>query len=223
MIKLNIGCGINTVQNYENLDNSPSLIIKNNIFLRFCADLLSRVMMKSIYVDIPREVKYCNVKKKLPYEDGCVDVIYSSHMLEHLSRDGAEFFLCEAFRVLKFGGILRLALPDLCKKAIKYLDMLKHVKNGTIKAAACDEFMESMHLCSRSGLNFLNLRQLLVFFMQRETHNWMYDAPSLKIILKQIGFNEVNEKMYGESFLEDIDRLDIGERKDESFYIEAIK
>ena len=45
-------------------------------------------------------------------QDESVDLIYSSHVLEHFGRHEYKKVLHEWFRVLKPGGILRLAVPD---------------------------------------------------------------------------------------------------------------
>jgi GT2 family glycosyltransferase/2-polyprenyl-3-methyl-5-hydroxy-6-metoxy-1,4-benzoquinol methylase/spore maturation protein CgeB len=49
----------------------------------------------------------------LQMDDGVVDEIYSSHMLEHLGKAQVPQVLSEWRRVLKPGGTLRLNLPDL--------------------------------------------------------------------------------------------------------------
>ncbi len=49
----------------------------------------------------------------LQMDDGVVDEIFSSHMLEHLGKYEVPKVLTEWHRVLKPGGVLRLNLPDL--------------------------------------------------------------------------------------------------------------
>jgi predicted SAM-dependent methyltransferase len=49
----------------------------------------------------------------IPYYDNSVDLIYSSHALEHLSIRKSKVALREWYRVLKPGGQLYLAIPDL--------------------------------------------------------------------------------------------------------------
>ena len=46
---------------------------------------------------------------KLPYEDETVDLIYASHVLEYFDREEAVDILTEWTRVLKKGGVLRIA------------------------------------------------------------------------------------------------------------------
>ena len=48
----------------------------------------------------------------LDFEAESVDLIYASHVLEYFDRKEATKVLLEWFRVLKNGGILRLAVPD---------------------------------------------------------------------------------------------------------------
>lgn len=54
-----------------------------------------------------------DIRKGLEFEDNLFDVVYSSHVLEHMSKNAAEELVAEMIRVLKPGGILRLVVPDL--------------------------------------------------------------------------------------------------------------
>lgn len=63
--------------------------------------------------------------RKLPYEDGSVDEVYSSHMLEHFSFYETDRILAEMVRVLKPEGILRIAVPDMEKIAKNVLELEK--------------------------------------------------------------------------------------------------
>lgn len=95
---LNLGCGTRYVKDplWINIDISPQN---------------------------PDVVKH-NIIKNIPFEDNSVDLVYHSHMLEHLPKSAAEPFIHECFRVLKPGGILRIAVPDLEQIAIHYLSAL---------------------------------------------------------------------------------------------------
>ncbi|MDD1503983.1 methyltransferase domain-containing protein [Lysinibacillus sp. CNPSo 3705] len=54
-----------------------------------------------------------DIRKGIAFEDSSFDVVYSSHVLEHMSKNAAEELVKEMMRVLKPGGILRLVVPDL--------------------------------------------------------------------------------------------------------------
>ncbi len=61
----------------------------------------------------------------IPLPDASCEVVYHSHVLEHLKRPDAQFFMRECVRVLKPGGILRVAVPDLeqiCRQYLLTLD-----------------------------------------------------------------------------------------------------
>lgn len=89
---LNIGCGNNFHPDWINLD-----------------------LYKS------KNVKYHNIKNKLPFSDSSIDVIYHSHVLEHLNKEEADKFIKDCFRVLKPGGIMRIVVPDLERIAREYI------------------------------------------------------------------------------------------------------
>ena len=56
---------------------------------------------------------YHNLKYGVPLPDSSADFIYTSHTLHHLYRDEAAALLADAFRALKPGGTIRVAVPNL--------------------------------------------------------------------------------------------------------------
>jgi predicted SAM-dependent methyltransferase len=66
-----------------------------------------------------------DIRRPLPYPDGTFDAVYSSHVLEHLNPADGKTLLKEKHRVLKRGGICRVAVPDLeaiCREYLKQLE-----------------------------------------------------------------------------------------------------
>lgn len=49
----------------------------------------------------------------LPVETGTAEIIYCSHVIEHVPDDAGERFLAEAYRALKPGGVLRITCPNV--------------------------------------------------------------------------------------------------------------
>ena len=76
------------------------------------------------------EVQSWDVENGLPFDDGAVDGCYASHLLEHLPIEGARRLLRECLRVLRSGGVVRLAVPDLEAIAREYLRVLAHARTG---------------------------------------------------------------------------------------------
>ncbi|MGB2622833.1 MAG: methyltransferase domain-containing protein [Candidatus Acidiferrum sp.] len=69
-------------------------------------------------------VRVCDLRKDLPFSEGSFDAVYHSHVLEHFSRADGSRFLGECHRVLRPGGIIRVAVPDLEKIARLYIEAL---------------------------------------------------------------------------------------------------
>jgi len=81
-----------------------------------------------IHVDIRKlpHVDYVTSADKLKmFKEGSVDLIYACHILDHFKRGQIDDVLKEWHRVLKPGGILRLAVSDfeqIVKVYLKYKD-----------------------------------------------------------------------------------------------------
>ncbi len=71
-----------------------------------------------------------DLRKGIPFPDETFDVVYHSHLLEHLPRSQAPAFLRECHRVLRPGGIHRVAVPDLERTTRVYLDALEKAAEG---------------------------------------------------------------------------------------------
>lgn len=57
-------------------------------------------------------IDLCDENLKVPEADNSVDLIYCSHTLEHINKKSSHRFLKECYRILKKGGVLRVALPN---------------------------------------------------------------------------------------------------------------
>ena len=63
----------------------------------------------------------CDIRTGLPFDAGSIDCIASIHMLQDLPYEDLAPALGELRRVLKPGGVLRIAVPDLDKALQAYL------------------------------------------------------------------------------------------------------
>ena len=70
-------------------------------------------------------IKY-DLRKGIPRQDNSCDVVYHSHILEHFSKTDGASFIRECYRVLKPGGIIRIAVPDLEGITREYLTQLEN-------------------------------------------------------------------------------------------------
>lgn len=56
-----------------------------------------------------------DIRRDLPWQNDSADALFLEHVIEHISPPEAYRFMIEAMRVLKPGGILRLAFPDVIR------------------------------------------------------------------------------------------------------------
>lgn len=59
-------------------------------------------------------------KEKLPFASNSVDIVFSSHMIEHIDDSGDQFLFNEIHRILKPNGVFRVACPDYDKAMVAY-------------------------------------------------------------------------------------------------------
>ena len=212
-IRVNIGCGKSPIEGWINYDNSLAIKLANSplffIIAKFLK-LLSKQQIENIEWNKKNKIHFADATKKIPLEVNCAECIYASHMLEHLSRDGASSFLDEAFRILKTNGVLRIAVPDL-----------RLVINSYLSEGDADEFMERMFVQPPPIRNLKEKLQLLISGYRH--HQWMYDGKSLSILMESRGFRDVKVYKSGETSIKNLSGLNLHEHSEESVYVEGIK
>lgn len=93
-------------------------------------------------VSFDSNVQEANFIKGIPFNDNSFDVVYHSHVLEHFTKDDGVKFIKECFRVLKKGGTIRIALPNLEKSIRLYLQFLEeNMTNPTPESEANYDWM----------------------------------------------------------------------------------
>jgi predicted SAM-dependent methyltransferase len=211
--KINIGCGKSPTDGWMNFDNSPSIMLANSPVKFFFAKifkLLNKEQIQNVNWNKNNKIIFVDAKKKIPLPNASVECIYTSHMIEHLSRDEAIFFLNESIRVLESGGILRIAIPDL-----------KLVVSSYVKNQDADVFMEKIFVAP-PPIN--NIKQKIsLFFNGYRHHQWMYDEKSLTKLIKTLGFRKIFICKPGETNIIDPGNLNLYERSEDSIYVEALK
>jgi len=194
-IKINIGCGLSGIPGWFNFDNSPTIIASRIPVLR-------RLLKVPSW---PSDVRRLDVRNGLPFANGSVRYIYSSHTFEHFTYDESLGIAKECFRVLRPSGILRVVVPDLSLIVSEYL--------------ADPEPLASHRLVSRLSLK----RSLQDIVHPGSNHSQMFDARSLVHLLNTAGFTNSEVSSYRVSEIPEIDDLELEVRKRESLYAEARK
>lgn len=100
--KLNLGCGTRYRPDWVNVD----------------------------FTSTNEAVIAADLTEGLPFRDQSFDVVYHSHLLEHIAKDKAANFIEECYRVLRPNGILRVVVPDLEAMTRNYLLALENARAG---------------------------------------------------------------------------------------------
>jgi predicted SAM-dependent methyltransferase len=133
------------------------------------------------------ELVYLDVRKPFPLPDDAFDVVFSEHMLEHLTYAEGQRCLRESLRVLKSDGRIRIATPSLERLARLYdggeltrryvrwaTDTLEPELDAPLPGAVLNNFFRSWG------------------------HRFIYDPQTLRHALTAAGFVDVEERPIGE-------------------------
>lgn len=211
-IKVNIGCGTAPTEGWLNFDNSPAIkLAKSPLRLKLATAMgfLNEQQIQNIKWNQKNNIQFADATKKLPFETSSVDCIYTSHMVEHLSQEGARCFLREVKRVLKAGGVIRIAVPDIRIAINDYL-----ISNDA------DAFMKNILV---QAPEIKTIKQKIILFVSGYRHHqWMYDGESLAKLLIEMGFSGAEICQDGKTNITDPGALNLYEQVEHSVYVEAI-
>jgi len=210
---INVGCGMTPTKGWNNFDNSWSIRLAGKpivVSMLRVLGVLKPTQLKYIEFTKKSNIYWADASKHLPLADNSVDVLYSSHMLEHLDRQKAQSFLNEAKRVLKSGGIIRIVVPDLRLLIEDY-----------IKEKDANKFITRLHMNMDMPRSLID--KLKYLFVGDRRHQWNYDTISLSNLLKISGFENPTVLEPGVTTILNPGALDLHERAEESLYMEATK
>ena len=132
---------------------------------------------------------YVNLDRRLPISDAVFAYAFGEHVIEHLLESTGRALLSELHRVLRPGGVLRLATPDLVKLIAIYED-----RNPDVDRAAFGQ-----HLDEITGKTHERACQILNDSLRLWGHQYIYDEEDLRASLLDAGFESVERAEAGES------------------------
>lgn len=125
-----------------------------------------------------------DVTEGLPVPDGSCECIYSEHFLEHLTVEQGIRFLRDCRRVLRPGGVMRVAMPSVAEPVRRYYE------NSWRENPALEEY----------GLTWIQTRAEYINVAFRHWgHQWLYDEEELGRRLREAGFERTSTVAWGES------------------------
>jgi len=134
-----------------------------------------------------RDLAYLDVRRRFPLPDESFDVVFSEHMLEHLTYAEGQHCLRECRRVLRSGGRIRIATPSLERLARLY-------DGGELQERYVRWAVETLAPELEAPLPGAVVNN----FFRSWGHRFIYDPQTLRHALESAGFVDVAEAAVGE-------------------------
>jgi predicted SAM-dependent methyltransferase len=154
-----------------------------------CGDLILAGWLNSDAFPRRLGVVYCNATKQFPFPDNSFAYVFTEHMIEHLPQRGGENLVRESFRVLRPGGRVRIATPDLNK----IIALKRSGLSDTEREYLAWQTAQIPSAIEGSACFTINT------FVRAWGHAFIYDFDTLKQILERNGYTDVQEFAPGES------------------------
>ena len=183
--KLHVGCFDVLLDGWHNTDITPHILIARIPFLAailHAVGVMDDVRYRQHRDGIFRHVHFLNATRRLPFPDSSLDAVYSSQVIQNFAHTEAENFLKETRRVLKPGGICRIAVADL-DTWIQSYDPLNP-----------DKFLSLILQPATRGL--------------KNRNRWMYNERSLREVFRQAGFRNIVRCERHQGRCPDVERID---------------
>jgi len=178
--RVQYGCGFSAGASWRNFDASPTLRFER-------LPVIGRLYTKNKQ-RFPENVEYGDIVKGLPVQDESCELVYCSHVLEHLALEDMRTALKNTYCMLRKGGRFRVVVPDLEKLVHDY------VQDRSEEAAI--SFVRETALGRERRRK--TLRAFLVEWLGSGQHFWMWDYRSLGRELRAAGFTEVRRAAFGD-------------------------
>lgn len=134
-----------------------------------------------------------DITKPLDFADESVDVIFTEHVLEHISFSDAISFLQEAKRILKSGGVLRIVCPGLEK--LMSLDLKDERFKIFFENSITRYWVKENDILQQLGSDGV-IEEPKTFLFNSEFmlygHKFIWSKELLKKVLYAIKFSHVN-------------------------------
>jgi predicted SAM-dependent methyltransferase len=142
---------------------------------------------------------FLDVAGRFPFEDNSFDFVFTEHLIEHLVYPEGFAMMQECYRVLKPGGSLRVACPDLQIITGLYAAEKTEAQKQYIKTMV-DACLPHIRIYKES------------FVINNAVRNWghkfLYDQETLAAAMKSIGFADVKRYAPCESDIPDLQGLE---------------
>ena len=142
-----------------------------------------------------RQIFFMDLTEPHPFENDSFIYGYAEDFLEHLDQAESLIFLCEAYRTLKPGGVLRLSFPGLEGVLKRHLRSSDYTGASTCREEAYTSWW----------------------------HKHFYCFESISLVSSHIGFSDVKEYRFGESDHPDLAQDTRADQDDLNLIVELTK
>lgn len=125
-----------------------------------------------------------DARRPFPLPAQSCSLIYSEHFIEHLGYEDGVRFVTDCHRLLRPGGVLRLATPSLSRIVAKY---------------SSDDWRDQDWLRWPEYSFIQTKAQMLNIAMRWWGHEWLYDEEELRRCVTEAGFTDAAYFDWGQS------------------------
>lgn len=142
---------------------------------------------------------------RMPYPDETYEIVFCSHVIEHISHFKIEQAICEINRIMTKNGVLRLLTPDLRKLAKAYVEndckMMDVYINEDGSGIKRDLGLGQafLNFIVSAGYDNYLISSDLSHFTAGYAHVSCYDFEMLRGLLDNYGFYDIRECSIDES------------------------
>ena len=133
---------------------------------------------------------FLDASKPFPIPDGSFDYVFAEHVIEHISYWDAPTTLGECHRILRPGGKIRIATPNLLKLVKLFQQDKSDEERNYIAGKTAVQHWPAGAVPETVILNL----ELRLF-----GHQFVYDPATLRDLLARAGFADIAEFRPGES------------------------
>lgn len=132
-----------------------------------------------------------DITKPLELKNNIVDIVFTEHVIEHISFMNGVAFMLEAKRILKTGGVFRI----ICPSAEKVLSASFDDENGKQYLKSLERFYPDEHKLFAKW-NFDGLAEFSKIFLLNSIftgygHKFIWSSELMVKVLKLLGYKEV--------------------------------
>lgn len=153
------------------------------------ANLLDGWLNTTLYPFAPGAV-FLDASRRFPIAADSFSYVFSEHVIEHLEFDEAAAMLRESARILKSGGRIRIATPDLARIIALYTQPTADAQQAYIRWVM-DQFQPQV--------GEYNPAHVINQSFHGWRHKFIYDEPTLVKALKAAGFDGLRRHAPGQS------------------------